>query len=486
MSEFVGEGEAGKGCDQEELSFAWDLPATARIVALVHDSKESERSATVVEAIATSIARRREHTLVLSTEVGPSPLDKLMGDISSSEGLPAVFRGRARLTDVAVQTTDCPFVYLPAGVDLEGISQMLRGDVLSRFIQRVQERGGTLFLVLPDNVPFLHEVRSLLSGYITLGNVTVPEYLKHLPTFGRVRFDESKDDSFLGHDSDVSLRASGQDKLDSIVAQSVAADKDEDGEQKLPHPNTSVWPQHQTKAHFPLKKTAIGISTVVLIFLGGWWMLRATDVGERQLLEPTPPAEVEVSSAPRIVPSLELDDARKIVKNASNLPFSVLIASYASLADAEERVAELESDGGAVTRLYFVSPTPVRRILYYRVLAGALADQNEAEALMQRLVEAGKKEETSPWHLRPSGLSFDLGTFTDRVGVEARVTELAAKGVPSYVLVTTLGEYEVFQVYGGGYRNQQESLPMEELLGTVGEPAVLIARHGGAVSYPLP
>ena len=105
---------------------------------------------------------------------------------------------------------------------------------------------------------------------------------------------------------------------------------------------------------------------------------------------------------------------------------------------------------------------------------------------MRRLVEAGKKEETSPWHLRPSGLSFDLGTFTDRVGVEARVTELAAKGVPSYVLVTTLGEYEVFQVYGGGYRNQQESLPMAELLGTVGEPAVLIARHGGAVSYPLP
>ena len=189
MSEFVGEGEAGKGCDQEESSFAWDLPSDVRIVALVHDSKESERSATVVEAIATAIARRREHTLVLNTEVGPSPLDKLMGDISSSEGLPAVFRGRARLTDVAVQTTDCPFVYLPAGVDLEDISQMLRGDVLSRFIQRVQERGGTLFLVLPDNVPFLHEVRSLLSGYITLGNVTVPEYLKHLPTFGRANLE---------------------------------------------------------------------------------------------------------------------------------------------------------------------------------------------------------------------------------------------------------------------------------------------------------
>ncbi len=486
MSEFVGEGEAGKGCDQEESPFAWDLPADARIVALIHDSKESERSATVVEAIATAIARRREHTLVLSTEVGPSPLDKLMGDISRSEGLPAVLGGRARLADVAVQITDCPFVYLPAGVDLEAISQMLRGDILSRFIQRVRERGGTLFLVLPNNVPFSHEVRSLLDGYITLGNVTVPEHLKNLLTFGRIRFDESKDDSFLGHNSSVSIGTSGQDKLASIVAQSIAADKDEDGEQELPRPNTSVWSQHQTKTHFPLKQAAIGISTIVLIFLGWWWMLRATDVGEGQLLEPTTPAKVEISSAPRIVPSLELDDAREMVKNASELPFSVLIASYASLADAEERVAELESDGGAVTRLYFVSPTPVRGVLYYRVLAGALADENEAEALMKRLVEAGKKEEISPWHLRPSGLSFDLGTFTDSVGMEARVAELAVKGIPSYVLVTTLGEYEAFQVYGGGYRNQQESLPMAELLGTVGEPAMLIARHGGAVSYPLP
>ena len=486
MSEFVGEGEAGKGCDQEESSFAWDLPSDVRIVALVHDSKESERSATVVEAIATAIARRREHTLVLNTEVGPSPLDKLMGDISSSVGFPAVLRGRARLTNVAVQTTDSPFVYLSAGVDLEDISQMLRGDSLSRFIERVRERGGTLFLVFLENVPFSHEVRLLLDGYIALGNVTVPECLEDLPTFGRVSFDESKDDSFLSHNPDVSLGTSGQDKLESVVAQSVAADKNEDDEQKLPRPNTNVWSQHQTKTHFPLKQTAIGISTIALIFLGWWWMLRTTDVGEGQLLEPTTPAEVEVSSASRMVPALEPDDARQMVKNASNLPFSVLIASYARLADAEERVAELESDGGAITRLYFVSPTPVRQVLYYRVLAGALADENEAETLMKRLVEAGEKEETSPWHLRPSGLAFDLGTFTDRAGVEARVTALTVKGIPSYVLVATLGESKAFQVYGGGYRNQQESLPMAELLGTAGESAVLIARHGGAVSYPLP
>jgi hypothetical protein len=484
MSEFVGQSEAGKRCDQEESSFAWNLPADARVVALVHDSKESERSATVVEAVATAIARRREHTLVLSTAVGPSPLDELVSGISSV-GLPAMLRGHARLTDVAVQTTDCPFIYLPAGADPEDISEMLHSETLFRFIERVRERGGTLFLVFLENVSLSREVRSLLDGYIAVGNVRVPEYIEDLPTFGRVRFEESKDDLLLNHDRDVSLGTRGQDELDGVVAQSIAADKDEDREQRLPRPNTSVSSRHQTKVHAPLKQTAIGISTIALIFLGWWWMLKATDVGEGQLLEPTTPAKVEVSSAFRLRPSLEPDDARRVVENAPNLPLSVLIASYASLADAEERVAELKSDGEAVARLYFISPTPVRRVLYHRVLAGALADENEAEGLMKRLVEAGEKDEASLWHLRPSGLAFDLGVFMDREGMETRVAGLAAKGIPSYVLVSTLDEHEVFQVYGGGYRNQQESLPMAKLLDTAGEPAVLVARHGGAVSYPL-
>jgi cell division septation protein DedD len=486
MNEFVGQGETGKKCDHKESSFVWDLPVDAHVVALVHDSKESEQGATVVEAIATAIARRREHTLVLSTEAGPSPLDELMGGVSSSVGLPAVLRGCARLTDIAVQKTDCPFVYLPAGEDLEDISQMLHGELLCRFIQRVQERAGTIFLVFFENISFSNEVRAFLDGYIVLGNVKVPEHFEDLPTFGRVRFDESKDDLFFNHDLDVSLETGEEDESDGTVAQSVTADKDEDGEQKLHRPNMNIWSQHQTKTHFPLKKTTIGISTIALIFLGWWWMVKATNVGEGQLFAPTMLAEVEVSPSPRIVPSLELDDVRRVFGNAPNLPFSVLIASYASLADAEERVTELESDGRAVARLYFVSPTPVRRVLYYRVLAGALADENEADVLMKRLVEAGEKDETSPWHLRPSGFAFDLGVFTDRKGVEARVAGLAVKGIPSYVLVATLNEHEVFQVYGGGYRNQEESLPMAGLLATAGEPAVLIARHGGAVSYPLP
>ncbi len=185
------EGEVREREEREARFFAWDVPGDAHIVALVHERGDAERSATVVDAIATSVARRREHTLLLSAEAGPCPLDELLGGVDS-EGLPAALRGRARLSDVAVQRGDRPFVYLPAGPDREAMEALLRDDLLASFVGRVRERGGTLFLVLSEGARLSSEVRGLLDGYVTLGNAEFPSGANGLKVFGRIRFDEDE------------------------------------------------------------------------------------------------------------------------------------------------------------------------------------------------------------------------------------------------------------------------------------------------------
>ena len=105
---------------------------------------------------------------------------------------------------------------------------------------------------------------------------------------------------------------------------------------------------------------------------------------------------------------------------------------------------------------------------------------------MDRLVASGEKDEASLWHLRPVRLAFDLGVFVDRADAEARIADLELRGVPSYVLTASLDGRHVYQVHAGGYEAEPASLPMAQILDDAGEPATLVARHGGATTPSTP
>ena len=166
-------------------------------------------------------------------------------------------------------------------------------------------------------------------------------------------------------------------------------------------------------------------------------------------------------------------------ESAAERPYSVLLGSFTSPVDAAERVAEFRALHGGT--LYFMAPTTIRGGRYQRILAGAVASETEASALMDELVAAGVAEEANAWLLRPVRFAYDLGVFTDRPLMEARIAELASLGVPVYGLETTLDGMPVFRVYGGAYEDAEAAAPMSDVLEAAGESATLIVRRGDAI-----
>ncbi|WP_420634069.1 SPOR domain-containing protein [Candidatus Palauibacter sp.] len=444
--------------NREASPFAWDLPDSARIVALLHEKSEAERSATVVDAIATSIARRREHTLLLNTEPGPSPLDELTG-AGESAGMAAFLDGRASLAEVAVQGEDSPYVYLPAGRDPAAAAALREGDALETFLSRVRERDGTAFLVVTERMRFSPGLRRLVDGCVFLGETPVGDG-HELQSYGSVPFGTEAD-------------------LETAASETAAA------EPAGPQPTTpEPTPGEGSGAHSPTR-LVLAATVVIGLSVGGWRAfenmrpdIAAETVagGPGELDEPGAAPDAGQAAGDPAPAQTEPDALSLAFDAARERPFSVLLGSFASRSDAEGRVEDLRA--ASAGSLYFIAPTSVRDILYHRVLAGAAESEAEAAALLDVFAPAGEVEEVNAWQLRPVRLAYDLGLFTDRTEVEARIAGLASRGVAAYSLETSLDGRTIFRVYGGAYENEDAAVPMAEILEAAGEAATLIARRG--------
>jgi cell division septation protein DedD len=139
--------------------------------------------------------------------------------------------------------------------------------------------------------------------------------------------------------------------------------------------------------------------------------------------------------------------------------YSVLVGSYVRLRDAEERRAALARSGD----LFFVSPTPVRDRVYYRVFAGVYEDQAEALVAMERLVVDGYKEAVKLWDVRPVRLAHDLGTFDEKEPADELVDSLREDGIPAYALSESTQDPR-FRVYAGAFESEEAASPLSELL----------------------
>ncbi|WP_420463035.1 SPOR domain-containing protein [Candidatus Palauibacter sp.] len=501
----------------ESDSFSWDLPGDARIVALVHESAERERSTTVVDAIATAIGRRREHTLVLGTEPGPNPLDELAGGLES-EGWSAFFAGRARLTEVAVQRPECPYLYLPAGRDPEEVAELLLDDRFTTFLERVREREGTLFLVVSERTPLAPDLGSHLDGYVALGDVRRADSAE-FAYYGRVRYDAADAGAAAPEDEASAVVETAVVDETAAVDEPSGADEEaaaEPDREAAPFgPETSpadpAAPRRRLRA-----RSVVWLLVVAALLLGGWWIYRnpgpveglltrlRSMVAEPDASAPVPesvavpePAPLETAeetepeagaeradTVPDASPGTPPDSPAAFdaasgglaFDGAAERPFSVLMGSLRDPADAESRIAELRA--ASPGSLFFAAPTPVDDVLYHRVFAGALGSEAEAAALLDALVRAEASGEANPWQLRPARLAYDLGLFAERAAVEARIAELSSRGIPAYSLATPLEGRAVFRVYGGAYEDEQAALPMAGILEAAGEAATLVPRRG--------
>jgi cell division septation protein DedD len=159
---------------------------------------------------------------------------------------------------------------------------------------------------------------------------------------------------------------------------------------------------------------------------------------------------------------------------APELPYSVLVASFALPEDANRQLRELDMD----ELLFVVAPTPIRGRTYYRILAGAREDRLGAEALMRDLVDVGAKEQVRAWDVRPVRFSYELGTYNERRAADRRVEELQEKGIPAYRLEGGPEQEPNYRVYAGAFESEQAAEVLGRTLEDAGETARLVTRRG--------
>lgn len=163
------------------------------------------------------------------------------------------------------------------------------------------------------------------------------------------------------------------------------------------------------------------------------------------------------------------------------LPYAVAVEAHQDLAVARERVGELGEQVLGMT--FFIAPVLVDSVISYRVMAGPLADSSEAAARRDELVAAGHKTSSSDWDIRMAPLAFELGTFDEPGGADARAAELAAHDVPAYVLPVPYSNGRTrYHVYCGAYAGPAEADIMRQLLAEAGIDATLVQRIGRPTS----
>ncbi len=163
------------------------------------------------------------------------------------------------------------------------------------------------------------------------------------------------------------------------------------------------------------------------------------------------------------------------------LGWSVAVEAQASLSLALRSVDSLATRDSTIG--FYVSPAVVSGDLWYRVLAGPLADSLGAVAAMDSLVVRGLKKAFGVWDVRNTPLTFLLGRFRRRTDAVDRMHELTSDGVPTYIVEVPYSRGEPwFHLYSGAYADAPEAARMRQILRDAGLPDSLVVRTGRAAS----
>jgi hypothetical protein len=194
------------------------------------------------------------------------------------------------------------------------------------------------------------------------------------------------------------------------------------------------------------------------LVLGGWYLLQGQGSSEEDGA-----TEANGAAAGRV--------------NVVALPYSVAVEAHQDLASASERVEALRNDDPEVG--FYIAPLLVGKVLYYRVMAGPVADSLEANLLLRRLLEEGHKSGSSPSDVRQAPLAFVLGEYDSRFAAHQRERDVAATSIPAYVVQIRTEEGRTrYRVYAGTYSGPAEADIMRRMLRAAGLPDSLVERVG--------
>lgn len=210
---------------------------------------------------------------------------------------------------------------------------------------------------------------------------------------------------------------------------------------------------------------AIGVALLVSLVAGAWHYLVRDWLEQRRGATAPPPVTAT-------------DTAQPASPEPVALAWSVAIEAHDDLPTAQRRVASLAAGDPSVG--YFISPVLVDSVLYYRVLAGPVADSAAAALVMQRLVAAGQKTAAAARDIRRAPLSFLIGRFADREAAEQERERLRVLDIPAFVLPTPARTDGTHRLYAGAYSGLAEADVMARLLRSAGLPDSLVTLTGGS------
>lgn len=458
--------EAGEGTH-------W-LPDGASVVALVRERGGGAWAAGVAVGLADIVGRRRGRTFLANTIPGKSELDGLM-EAADLPGLTTALSGEMTVSAIARSAPRQSFAYLPAGTPALSLDRLRAIPAFKNLLRRVADRGGTLLLYVaeesldanggpdPD-----HDLP--VDGCISIGAVEDLALTVGAPLLARVERPSSDRDAPptpVAEQGDSSFSA---DTLDPAEGRDRAS-----AGRKGKVPAWAPW---------------LGVAVGLLLAWIAWGSLDSRGTGSDPAAAPGGTPEVVAADAaltgdagaatqggesgPAAVDTSRLPTTVDFA--APELPYSVLVASFVLLEDANRQLRDLDVDG----RLLVVAPTPIRGRTYFRILAGAREDRLGAEELMRELVEAGAKEQVRAWDVRPVRFTYELGTYHERRSADRRVEELQEAGIPAYVLDGGSDQGTSFRVYAGAYESEQAAEVLGLAIQEAGETARLVSRRGRA------
>ena len=474
------------------------LPESVRTILLVSGSGNGEWGGRAAVQLADMIAAARPRTLLVNTLGGSSGPD---GELATEAepGLSDVVAGRRPARDVAITPPGRSFIFIPAGHPPARLADLAMAPSF-RHLVRAAGRGGTLLVFVSEtDLPALASAPDDcvgprdFDGCVVLGDLADPgglppgikllaRVLEEVPPTPETAPSRSRGSGFARPSStppllaEAATRSRPRGRLRRLV--------DDARRRGMPRGAggvAAVW--------------VVAILAVWLVWQGlSGWPAFQDDLevpidsggGDRPELEgagrsessssgaDTPAAEDRVDAAAGARIESSPREAGTAVAGRVELPYSVLIMSSVLYEDAEAKRQELAQ----LDRLVFISPTPIRGRLYYRVFAGALEDRLQATDLMRFLIDEGVKERERPWDMRPVSLAFALADYGSREEAESERDRLHEAGVPAYVVSIGDSTGATYRLYSGAFESEAAAGPADSILSAAGLAVTLVTRRG--------
>ncbi|MGK7312687.1 MAG: SPOR domain-containing protein [Candidatus Longimicrobiales bacterium M2_2A_002] len=401
-------------------------------------------------AIGLAEARAQEagRTILADAAFGSGRIHETL-DVPNLEGVADMFEFGASLSRVVTRSEARSFEFIPSGPYVPDAGAILRSDRWDRIAEEVAEASAALLVFVPATAPGLAALSRRAGRAVVVGDP------------------ESADRAIQALDPDCEVAAVvapiGVVPPEELAAE--AGPATEIDATLLGQPELTEPVVFRSDQRAPDTTSLLWLLAAVALAVAGW-------LGYRTFLAPAavPPAAAVEDTAP----AAPRPEPRPV---ETPIGFSVAVEAHQDLSTARDRLTRLREDDPDVS--YYIAPVPISGSVWYRVLAGPVADREAGAALMRRLVDAGHKTAFDDWAVRPTEYAFLLGEFGTREQAERRVAGLSELGIPAYV---TPIEYEPgelrYRVYGGAFESPAAADVMEEMLTEARIRAPLVERVG--------